>query len=68
MRRSYQAHLVHFEAHGDGVYVGDSGVGGHRWQSQEGYAFRFGTDATLAQMHVALMESCVWRVLPGTKG
>jgi hypothetical protein len=61
--------LVHFEAHGDGVYVGArySGVGGHRRLAQEGYAFRFGADATVAQMHVASMESSVWRVLPGSE-
>jgi hypothetical protein len=59
--------LVHFEAYGDGVYVGDSDAGGHRRQAQEGYAFRFGADATMKQIHVALMESSVWSVLPGSE-
>ena len=59
--------MVRFDAHGDGVYVGDSHAGGHRRQAQEGYAFRFGADATVELMHLALMEPTEWRVLPGSE-
>jgi hypothetical protein len=59
--------LVRFGAHGDGVYVGDVRAGGHLRQAQEGYAFRFGADATVELMHVALMEPSEWHVLPGSE-
>ena len=59
--------LVRFGAHGDGVYVGDDRARGHQWRAQEGYAFRFGADATVELMHVALMEPSEWRVLPGSE-
>ena len=59
--------VVRFDAHGDGVYVGDSHAGGHRRPAQEGYAFRFGADATVELMHLALMEPTEWRVLPSSE-
>ena len=93
--------VVRFDAHGDGVYVGDSHAGGRAsaartrtasrrslprccgsrptassrpcarrprtGPAQEGYAFRFGADATVELMHLALMEPTEWRVLPGSE-
>ena len=59
--------VVRFGAHGDGVYVGDDHARGHRQSAQEGYALRFGADATVELMHVALMEPSEWHVLPGSE-
>jgi hypothetical protein len=59
--------VVRFDAHGDGVYVGNSHAGGNWRPAQEGYAFRFDADAPVELMHLALMEPTEWRVLPGSE-
>jgi hypothetical protein len=61
--------MVRFEAHGDGVYVGDGQKVGHRRNEHESYAFRFDSpaDATVELVHLALMDATEWRVLRGSE-